>query len=222
MSWLQIWKTYFSNRKNIYLVIGNIFFVVFSLNIFTRFLVFNEVRPYVVNLNDPLFNLFNAIDLNIIAFPLIYVALITFIIYNSFRPRALMAGLTAYALMLWVRIVAMYITPLDVPAGAIGLHDPVVFMLGTGQEVQRDLFFSGHTATLTILALVVFNARKISGSDMKLKVDTFMKVFFLLCLIIVAASVVLQKAHYTIDVFAAPFFAFGVYSFVKRMFGVKN
>jgi hypothetical protein len=131
-----------------------------------------------VKINDPLFNLFHAIDLNIIAFPVIYVALITFIVYNSFRPKTLMFAFNCYALMVWIRMFAMYITPLDVPAGAIDLNDPIVFLVGTGVAVQKDLFFSGHTASLTLLAIIVYNAKKISGQDYTFKIDSFMKIIF--------------------------------------------
>ncbi|MBS1493759.1 MAG: phosphatase PAP2 family protein [Bacteroidetes bacterium] len=220
-SYSSIWKTFFSDRKNIYLFPLTVIFLVFTMSSFARFLVFNEARTYSVKINDPLFNFFNAIDLNIIAFPVIYVALITFIIYNSFRPRTLMFAFNCYALMVWIRMFAMYITPLDVSAGAIDLRDPIVFFLGTGGMVQKDLFFSGHTASLTLLAIIVFNAKKISGQDYNLKADTFMKFFFFFCLIIVGSSVVLQKAHYTIDVFAALFFAWGAYSVVKKVYRIS-
>ncbi len=115
----------------------------------------------------------------------------------------------------------MYITPLDVPAGAIDLNDPIVFLVGTGQAVQKDLFFSGHTASLTLLAIIVYNAKKISGQDYTFKIDSFMKIIFFFFLAIVASSVVLQKAHYTIDVFTAFFFAYGAYSIVKKVYGVR-
>ena len=191
------------------------------MSMFARFLVFNEARTYSVKINDPLFNLFNAIDLNIIAFPVIYVALISFIVYHSFRPKALMLAFNSYALMVWIRMFAMYVTPLDVASGAIDLRDPIVFFVGTGGMVTKDLFFSGHTASLTLLALVTFNAKKLSGQDYSLKIDNFMKVFFFVCLVTVGSSVVLQKAHYTIDVFAALFFAYGAYAIVKKIYGVK-
>ncbi|MBP9095434.1 MAG: hypothetical protein KBG21_02435 [Ignavibacteria bacterium] len=221
MTYSQIWKTFFSDKKNRYLFPLTVVFLVATMSIFARFLVFNEGRTYLVKINDPLFNLFHAIDLNIIAFPVIYVALITFIVYNSFRPKTLMFAFNCYALMVWIRMFAMYITPLDVPAGAIDLNDPIVFLVGTGVAVQKDLFFSGHTASLTLLAIIVYNAKKISGQDYTFKIDSFMKIIFFFFLAIVASSVVLQKAHYTIDVFAAFFFAYGAYSIVKKVYGVK-
>lgn len=132
-----------------------------------------------------------------------------------------MFAFNCYALMVWVRMFAMYVTPLDVPEGIIYLNDPIVFLIGTGQAVQKDLFFSGHTASLAILALVTYNAKKISGQDYSFRIDSFMKIFFFVCLVIVGTSVVLQKAHYTIDVFAAVFFAWGAYSVVKKVYQIK-
>ena len=218
--YLNIWKTFFSERKNLILFILNAILVVASLNLFARYLVFNESRDYVVKLNDPLFNYFSAIDLDILAFTLIYIPIISFFVYASFRPKGLLIAITSYWMLLIVRMFAMYVTPLDIPAGAIDLNDPIIFIIGTGQPVMRDLFFSGHTSTLTLLTLASFDIQKISGSTIKLKADRYYKYFILVSLIIVAFSVVLQKAHYTIDVFAAPFFAFGVYSFVKKLYRV--
>ncbi|MBS1516287.1 MAG: phosphatase PAP2 family protein [Bacteroidetes bacterium] len=221
MNYIRNWEKFFHNKKNVFLFLGNLVFLITTLSIFSSFLVFNENRPYVVKLNDPLFYFFNAVDLNVIAFPVIYVALIAFLTYTSFRPRVFCFALSAYTLMVWIRMFAMYITPLDVSAGAIDLRDPIVFMIGTGQAVQKDLFFSGHTATLFLLYVIVYNIKRISGSDESLRADNFFKYFLLFCLIIVAASVVLQKAHYTIDVFAALFFAYGAYAIVKKIYGVR-
>lgn len=220
--WVNNWKTFLAIRKNSYLFAFNLLFLIITLNLFTRFLVFNELRNYSVRLNDPLFNYFNAIDLDVIAFIFIYIPLISFLIYESFRPRVLMFALSSYTLLVWVRMFAMYVTPLDVPAGAIDFNDPLVFILGTGQPVMKDLFFSGHTSTLTLITLIAFNSKSISLNtayyNLKLKADSYLKYFLLVSLCIVALCVILQKTHYTIDVFAAPFFAFGVYYITTKIY----
>lgn len=221
--WLKNWKEFFSVKKNLYAFAFNLLFLLITLNLFTRFLLFNETRVSSVRLNDPLFTFFNAVNVDIIAFAFIYSSLILFLIYASFRPRLLVMAFTAYALLAWVRMFAMYVTPLDVPAGAIEFNDPLVFLVGTGQPVMKDLFFSGHTSTLTLLTLITFNARGILGNgnnaiNESSMLDKYLKYFLLGSLLIVAACVILQKAHYTIDVFAAPFFAFGVYFVVKKIY----
>lgn len=219
--WIRNWKEFFSAKKNVFIFFFNFLFLFASLNIFTQFLVFNENRNYTVQLNDPILESFNAVNLDTIAFAFIYISLISFLIYASFRPRLFMMAVTSYTFLVWMRLFAMYVTPLDVPAGAIEFNDPLVFLLGTGQPVMKDLFFSGHTSTLTLITLLTFNAPNFSSNDIKLKADKYFKYFLLLSLIIVALCVILQKAHYTIDVFAAPFFAFGVYALAKKIYGVK-
>lgn len=95
----------------------------------------------------------------------------------------------------------MYLTPLEVPEGIINLRDPLVFTIGTGQIITKDLFFSGHIASLTILFLTAKNK--------------FLKWMFLVFAIVVGGMIFMQKAHYTIDMIAAPVFAYVAYSIAK-------
>ena len=105
--------------------------------------------------------------------------------------------------MVVVRIIAMYLLPLEPPQNMIMLNDPFVEFFGTGQTLTKDLFFSGHTATLFILFLV---------SEKKI-----IKTIFLVSTIIVAISVLLQHVHYTIDVFAAIFFTYACYKLIIKL-----
>jgi membrane-associated phospholipid phosphatase len=82
------------------------------------------------------------------------------------------------------------------------LNDPFVEFFGTGKTLTKDLFFSGHTATLFILFLV--SKKKI------------IKTVFLISTIAVAISVLLQHVHYTIDVFAAVFFTYACYKLIYK------
>ena len=95
----------------------------------------------------------------------------------------------------------MYLLPLEPPVKMIILNDPFVEFFGTGQTLTKDLFFSGHTATLFILFLV---------SEKKI-----IKTVFLISTIAVAISVLLQHVHYTIDVFAAVFFTYACYKLLN-------
>jgi membrane-associated phospholipid phosphatase len=83
------------------------------------------------------------------------------------------------------------------------LNDPLVEFFGTGQTLTKDLFFSGHTATLLILFLV---------SEKKI-----VKTVFLISTILVAIAVLLQHVHYTIDVFAAVFFTYACYKLLAKV-----
>jgi membrane-associated phospholipid phosphatase len=88
----------------------------------------------------------------------------------------------------------MYSIPLDPPPEMISLKDPFVELFGTGNTLDRDLFFSGHTSTMFMLFLLAYKP--------------IYKKLFLTGIILVGASVILQHAHYTIDVLVAPFVAY--------------
>lgn len=167
-----------------------------------NFLNYVEARKGVL-LPDPLLNLFNPIDLTWLTFALIYVSLIVAIATLSKNPKRLLFAVQLYTLMVAVRILAMYLLPLQPPEKMIILNDPLVEFFGTGQTLTKDLFFSGHTATLLILFLV---------SEKKI-----IKTIFLISTIVVAIAVLLQHVHYTIDVFAAVFFTYTCYVVLEKL-----
>jgi len=98
-------------------------------------------------------------------------------------------------------MVVMFVTPFNPPADSIILNDPFVQLFGSGEILTKDLFFSGHTATLFLLYLI---------ADKK-----YLKFTYLIFTIIVGLAVLLQHVHYTIDVIAAPFFSYTSFRLVK-------
>jgi membrane-associated phospholipid phosphatase len=115
----------------------------------------------------------------------------------------LLVALQGYTLMVSVRILMMWSVPLEPPRGLLPLVDPFVQLFGSGTVPTKDLFFSGHTSTLFLLFLT---AR-----------GRWLRLAFLLCTITVAVAVLLQHVHYSIDVFVAPFVAYGCYRVASRM-----
>ncbi len=169
---------------------------------FSRYLIFNEARPGAL-LDDPLLKHFEAIDLNPLIFFTIYSSLLIGLVAFSFEPRQLMTAFQTYTLMVLFRMLAMYLIPLEPPVGCIDLQDPVVFIMGTGKKIVKDLFFSGHTST----AFMLFQVAK----------NKFLKTYFLLATITVGISVILQKAHYTIDVYVGIIFSYASYQIIKTL-----
>lgn len=154
-------------------------------------------------LPDPLLALFGAVDLTWPVFVLIYggLALAFFLLLGD--PRALFFGCRAYGLMALFRFTTMWAAPLDPPAGMILLRDPFVeFFVPASFTPTHDLFFSGHTGTAVLLALLA--PRRWARAAIWASVP------------FIAAAVLLQKVHYTIDVLAAPPFAWAAYSLAKR------
>ena len=164
------------------------------LSIFSQFVNWVETRQGVV-LSDPVLALIKPADLTWLTFAIIYLSLIGSIAAMSFSPERLTMAIQTYTVMVLLRMGAMYLIPLDAPPAMIALNDPLVEILGTGKLLTRDLFFSGHTATIFVLFLCVQ--------------QKFLKIILLAGTFVLAACLLTQHVHYSVDVFAAPFFAYG-------------
>jgi len=207
MSLKSNWKQFSQKKSNIIILVITFLILIIEMNLFARFLLYVEVRHGVV-LPDMLFKLFTAQDFNTPIFILIYGSLVTGLIFLIPHPKYLVLALQTYIFMVLFRFVAMSLMPLEVPEGIINLRDPLVFTLGTGQIITKDLFFSGHIASLTILFLTAVNK--------------YLKWMFLLFGVLVGVMIFLQKAHYTIDMITAPFFAYAAYVIAKKINKLKE
>lgn len=196
------WKEFLKDKNNRVELIITLLLLAAVLISLTNFLNYVEARQGVV-LSDPIINLFSPIDLTWLIFALIYISIVAAIATLLKNPKQLLFAIQLYTLMVAIRIAAMYLLPLDPPSTMIILNDPLVEFFGTGQTLTKDLFFSGHTATLFILFLV---------SEKKM-----FKSVFLISTIAVALSVILQHVHYTIDVFAAVFFTYACYNLILKL-----
>jgi hypothetical protein len=196
------WKSFLKNKKNLAEFIITMIILTVILIFFPQFLNFIEQREGAV-LSDPLLKGFHPIDLTWLTFALIYISLILFLISNIKDPQKVMVALQSYGLMVIFRSIAMYLTPFEAPGTLLVLDDPFVQLFGKGDILTKDLFFSGHTATLFLLFLLAQNK--------------ILKSFFLISTIMVGTAVLLQHVHYAIDVFVAPFVAFGAYKIIKKL-----
>lgn len=168
----------------------------------TRFLDAVERRAGTV-ITDPVLSWFTPVDVTWLTFLVIYAGLVGAIILLLRHPEHLLTALQTYGMVAIVRMAAMYLVPLDPPPGMIELKDPFVEFFGSGRTLTRDLFFSGHTSTLFMLALVIPYRRA--------------KMAYLGCTLVVAVCVILQHVHYSIDIFAALFFSYGSYRIVQQV-----
>jgi membrane-associated phospholipid phosphatase len=196
MKWIEFYRN--KNLRTEFLI--TIILLAVTLFSLTHFLDYVQLRQGVV-LPDPILDLFKPINLTWLTFGLIYCSLILAIILLANNPVRLMFAIQVYIVFIIVRIAAMYLVPLNPPEQMIQLNDPFVQFFGTGKLLTKDLFFSGHTATLFILFLV---------TEKK-----YFKYFFLAATIVVGLAVLLQHVHYSIDVFAAPFFTYVCYKLVS-------
>ncbi|HVO85133.1 MAG TPA: phosphatase PAP2-related protein [Syntrophobacteria bacterium] len=166
---------------------------------YAHFLDWIQLRPGVV-LHDPLLASFQPRKVTWVVFALIYGSLALALGSLGTRPAALLVALQSYALVIAARMAAMYFVPLDPPVRMIHLKDPFVQLFDMHVVLTRDLFFSGHVATLFLLFLTARNR--------------VLRAAFLVVTVVVGTGLIWQHVHYTIDVLAAPFVTFGCYRLV--------
>jgi hypothetical protein len=166
---------------------------------YAHFLDWIELRPGAV-LPDPLLAAFSARKVTWIVFTLIYGSLVVGVGTLGAHPAALLVALESYALVIALRMATIYFTALDPPLGIIPLKDPVVQLFDSRVVLTKDLFFSGHVATLFLLFLTAHHR--------------LLRAAFLLATVLVGAGLIWQHVHYTIDVLTAPFMTFVCYRLV--------
>lgn len=126
-----------------------------------------------------------------------------FIIF--FRSRYLLFSLKAFALFIIVRAFFMSLThvgiyPAHIDPG-VGIFDSIYLYF----NFETGLFFSGHTGMPFLMGLIFWD-RKI------------MRYIFFGISFIFAAAVLFAHIHYSIDVFAAPFMAYGIFKIAQFLF----
>ena len=194
------WKSSLADKKFRTELLVTVIFTVILFYYIPEFLNFIESRPGVV-LPDPILLLFNPVDVTWLTFIIIYLSVIVGLISFAREPKQILLAAQAYALLIIFRVGAMYLTPFAAPEKILPLDDPFVQSISSGTVLSKDLFFSGHTATLFLIFLIEKNK--------------WLKSLFLFLTIAVAICVLIQQVHYSIDVFAAPFFAYGSYKLLK-------
>ncbi len=194
------WKYYIKANNHKLELILTISGIIIILIILSNFLHFIESRHGAI-LNDPILNILPSIDLTWLIFGFLYAGLILSVYELLKSPVLFVKAVQSYILMIVFRIISMYLMALDPPIGMIPLIDPIVEIFATSKTLTKDLFFSGHTATLFLLFLLIKKG--------------ILKMFLLIAVISVGLSVIIQHVHYTIDVLTAPFFAYSSYRIIK-------
>ena len=196
---LNIWKDFLSQKKFFLEFSLTVIFSIFFAFLFREFLV--EVESWEHSLGvfkDPFF-ISKAIDLSTPIFIMTYGVIGFFILFHLKEPIKLTNLMQITIILLSLRVVTLYFVRLDADPDMIILTDPFLntFLYQvneqTGTYNQHDLFFSGHTANLFVASMLCQNKK--------------LKYIFLIVTFIMGTCLVLQRAHYSIDVIFAPFFS---------------
>ncbi len=196
------WKHELQNIKFRYSSIITISVLAIVLFLVTQFLAYNEQR-FGFSFNDPILSLFKPIDVTWFTFIIMYGALPVTLIAISKYPKIFILAMQTYIVMITFRVFCMFMLPLNPPVDIIILEDPFIAFFSTGATFKKDLFFSGHTATMFLMYLCLNKG--------------IIKNLMLVSTLLIGGLVLLQHVHYSIDVFAAPIFAYTSYRIAKKI-----
>lgn len=197
------WKLALQNKLFVQKLILSFLFLGLVLYFFAWFLNYIEQRQGHV-FYDPVLNFLHPRDVSDFIFYTTYGAAFIGLCYAFVNPYRTLHICQMYTLLTICRIITLFIFPLDPPTNIIPLKDSILentFYNHVGGNV-KDLFFSGHTATLFLFFFFT-------------KHQT-LKWFFFTCAIAVAVFVVIQHIHYSYDVIVAPLFAYFCYKMISR------
>lgn len=129
-------------------------------------------------------------DFSFLMYDLRFLLLFLLIRYAPFAAKTL-------ACLAFLRAITINLTNLGMPEGIIPIQAEITF--------GGDLFFSGHVANTFLLALIFWEIK-------------LLRYFFMVTSVVFAISALLGHYHYSIDIVAAPFFAYGVFAICKKLF----
>lgn len=206
----SLWSLHFANARFRWMAICSALFLAFCIKYITSALAVIDLQSG-VQLYDPIHAVLPAsLDLSTIIFFLTYssVSIVVIDVIMKSPMQVIRLGF-AIGLMKILRSFSMFLVPLEPPIGIIPLQDPLVsFMTPNHVVALRDLFFSGHCATMMILYLVAVSPL----------VKNWMKVI----LVVVPLLILWQRVHYTIDVVAGLAVGMGIYVLIKNTIKLKN
>lgn len=172
-----------------------------------------EARNGII-IEDPLLNMLSPRDFSIPIFFIVHSStIITFILLQK-NPPLLLKAFQGYSIALLLRTISIYIVALEPPKGMIFLNDPITStFLNSVHVVTKDLFFSGHISAMCVYIYFAQN--------------NFWKRYLMFITPILAAMILWQHVHYTLDIIAAPFFTYLSCKLIEKLhekseFGIDN
>ena len=149
-------------------------------------------------LQDIVLNNIAAVNVSVFIFIIIWSTALLTLIRAIQQPEIFITFLFSFFILSLTGIATILLVPLNAPQGLIPLTDPLSNTFYGGPFVTKDLFYSGHVATQFLMFLCL-----------KKRMDKYLTA---LSTISVAILVLMQHVHYTIDVLAAPLFAYFCYT----------
>ena len=196
------WKEAINSRPNRLRLVGGSFIIAIIIILLPQFFKTIEQRQGVV-LHDWLLARIPAHNVSIAIFIVIW-GMGLLILYRAiYKPTIYIMYVWTLIFVCLVRMLSISIVALNPPIGLIPLADPLTGVFYGQKMITKDLFFSGHISTVTLIFLCL-----------EKKSD---KIIGFIAIIILAALLLVQHIHYTIDIMAAPIITYAMYRLTRYL-----
>jgi hypothetical protein len=190
--WAKAWDTPFKRRR---IVIGTLLMLA-GVFILPSFFGYIEKRQGIL-LNDWILAIIPPHNVSIFIFVIIWSMIILLLVRAIYSPSIYINYSWTLIFVFIARLICIALVPLAPPVGLIPLTDPLTGVFYGNVLITKDLFFSGHTATLCLIALCLEKRND--------------KIIACAATVSVAFLLLVQHIHYSIDVAAAPIIVYVLY-----------
>jgi PAP2 superfamily C-terminal len=198
--WQIAWKSPAYRKK----VIAGIVIIFIILALFPFFFQLIEKREGIL-IHDGFLDLIPAYNVSVFVFLIIWAIAILTLRRAIQDPDILLNFLWSYILLCLVRMLTITLVPLNPPEHLIPMMDPISNSFYGARFITKDLFFSGHTATVFLMFLCL-----------KKRTD---RLLALVGSTITGILLLIQHVHYTIDILAAPVFSYFIFITARALMG---
>ncbi len=164
-----------------------------------------SARPTSIYVGDLLLDNLPNIDLNFIVINMALFSIVFGTLYVLSKPRYVIFTLKALALAIALRALFVSLTHVGIHPDTIYPGDGIFDSIYVYLNFQTGFFFSGHTALPFLMALIFWEKPRA-------------RIVFLLLSTVFGIAVLLAHIHYSIDVLAAPFMAYGIFKIAQYLF----
>jgi len=197
------WKEEFSTSPKLFRIVSGTAIISIIIALLPHFFAGIEQRQGAV-LNDRLLAMVPPHNVSILIFIIIWGTGALTVIRAVYKPEIYIQYVWTLIFVCIVRMICISLVALNPPVGLIPLADPLTGIFYGEASITKDLFFSGHIASVTIVFLCLEKRND--------------KIIAFIAILVTAVLLVIQHIHYTIDIVASPVFTYLSYRFAKLCF----
>ncbi len=204
--YLHLRHTHFWTKDHLVSLAGSVFLFIFAL-IIQRIADIYVGKIQGTPVDDIILNNLPALDIDsLIIFGTLLLTFAIVILFST-KPQYLNFGLKAIALFVIIRSFFISLTHLGANPGQLQFDPSTIgyWLYNVLYNTRGDYFFSGHTGIPVLMALIFWPEKK-------------WRYIFLATSCVSGAMVLMAHLHYSIDVFAAPFMTYGIFTIAKHLF----